>query len=80
MSQKQADYWCVVAAELRTAAAGRCASRRREAASYALQVGGLVDVGRLLICCYCWLHDGSSREVRVKATGGGVIRFAGGGG
>jgi pantothenate kinase len=26
----------------------------------------------------CWLRDGSSREVRVKATGGGAIRFAGG--
>jgi hypothetical protein len=25
----------------------------------------------------CWLRDGSSREVRVKATGGGAIRFAG---
>jgi hypothetical protein len=26
----------------------------------------------------CWLRDGSSREVRVKATGGGAIRFSGG--
>ncbi|KAF6257411.1 fumble-domain-containing protein [Scenedesmus sp. NREL 46B-D3] len=24
----------------------------------------------------CWLRDGSSREVRVKATGGGAVRFA----
>lgn len=26
----------------------------------------------------CMLRDGSSREVRVKATGGGAIKFAGG--